>query len=238
MPITGPLAGFDPIQLNSFLQAYGENVQYDDFLYGDTLLSSFQKQWLPHQAGGDVFFLAANNNVVGHPGIVELDTQAGPPATNAVTMDSAPPIFFFANGYWSVSWMANLPVLSSAGEAFSFAAGIGDVAPGYLNSVFIRQDTTAGGNWTIGTIKAGVSTLVDSGVLPVAGLWTLLTITGADSTSATFSINGVNVGSILTNIPSAAGIKPFVTINKTIGNANRIALLDFCYFGCAYSAFR
>jgi hypothetical protein len=237
MPITGPLAGFDPIQLNSFLQAYGENAQYDDFLYGDTLLGSFQKQWTPHQLGGDVFFLTANNNVVGHPGIIELDTQIGPPATNSVAMDSVPPTFVFANGYWSISWLVNLPVLTSAGEQFSFAVGLGDVAPGYLNSVFIRQDVTAGANWTVACEKAGVATSLDSGVLPVAGLWTLLTITGANSSSATFSINGVNAGSIFTNIPTVA-IKPFTTINKTVGNANRIALIDFCYFGCAYSAFR
>jgi hypothetical protein len=237
MPITGPLAGFDPIQLNSFLQAYGENVPYDDFLYGDTLLASFQKQWALHQVGGDVFFLTANNNVVGHPGIIELDTQVGPPATNAVAMDSIQPTSTLANGYWSISWLVNLPVLTSVGEQFSFAAGLGDVAPGYLNSVFIRQDVTTGGNWTLGCLKAGVATLVDSGVLPVAGLWTLLTVTGADTTSAVFSINGVNVGSIFTNIP-IAGVKPFTTINKTVGNANRIALVDFCYFGCAYSAFR
>jgi hypothetical protein len=240
MGISNPVPGFDPIQLNSFMQEYGENVLYDDFLYGTVGGAPFTKQWSQQQSGGSAQFNAASNNVPGHPGILELDTVAGPPATNKIGITQACPLFPLSNSYWSIAWLIRLPVLSGGADTFIARAGIGNISATleFTDGVYFGYtDSVAGGNWELSSAKASVRTKVNSGIAPVANAWTLLQITGTALATASYFVNGVNAGTITTNLPSANIIQA-VQLFKTAGNANVVMDVDTCYYGQAYANFR
>jgi hypothetical protein len=240
MPITQPIAGFDPIQLNSFLQQYGESVLYDDFLYGARNTTNYTLNWLVQQSGGTDLFALASADVVGHPGILELDTVAGV-ATNKIGVVNAQPLFPLPNGYWKIAWLIMLPILSGAGDTFVFRAGLGNVSATleFINGAYFEySDGLGGGNWQGCAANGGVSTKITSTIAPVAAQWTLLSIVGQGSALATYSVDGVSIGSVSTNLPTGITIKPAVQLFKLTGLNNRVVNLDLCYFGAAYSAFR
>ena len=128
--------------------------------------------------------------------------------------------------------------LSDGSETFTIIAGYGDnlAAAAQTDGVFFRYTHAEnGGRWTLVCEKATVETTLDSGIAAVANTWTNLRIETYDSTSATFYINDVNVGTISTNIPGSADFTGVnVGIYKSVGTSTRALRVDWIYM---YSTF-
>jgi hypothetical protein len=89
--------------------------------------------------------------------------------------------------------------------------------------IYYRDDVN-GGNWQIFSRGASNITVADSGVAVAATTWTNAKIVW-DGTSLTFYINGVNVGSISTNIPTNF-IGPGMVLQKVLGTTSLQSVLD------------
>lgn len=234
--------GGDPIQLNGWMQPFGDTTLYDDFLYGNQAVGSFTQVWNPELSGGALTFPIALSNVQGHPGIMLLDNAGA--AANKIgvnyTRPSAPNQVL-ENGYWSVIWLINLQTLIGA-NTYNLRVGMGDnVTAGaeHNNGVYFDY-SNASVNWQLKAANGGVRTTVDSGVVVAAATWLYLGVRQnvAQAGIATYSINGVDVGQVTTNVPTANPVCQAVQMLNTAGIGSVPLWIDACYWSFAFNAAR
>lgn len=190
-------------------------------------------RWLDADTGTGVSATGLTVADTNHAGILELNTGAS--ATGAairylggVTTGSATAGFALGGGVLTFEWLARVEDLSTAGERYSLMLGLFDTATTQVNSVrFLYNDSVNAGNWTISAINASTVTNTDSGVAVAADTWyKLRAVVNAAATSIEFFINGVSVGTVTTNIPTAS-IAPRASMAKTVGTAARQAYTDY-----------
>lgn len=140
-------------------------------------------------------------------------------------------------GYTTIlqQWRIIVPTLSTAIEEFAFVFGLGDsptgagVAQG--NGIFFKYDRTVSANWLCCTSAAGVETATSSGVaVSTAALNTFSFLVNATGTSVSFSIGGVVVATVTTNIPGfLQNFGPMAKVAKSVGLTTRLVNVDYYY---------
>lgn len=190
-------------------------------------------RWLDADTGTGVSQTGLTVSDNAHHGILELDTGAS--ATGAairylggVTAGTGTAGFKLGGGQLTMDWLVRVEDLSTAGERYSFMVGLFSTATTQVDAVrFFYNDSINAGNWTISCINASTVTNTDSGVAVAADTWyKLRAVVNAAATSVEFFINGVSVGTVATNIPTA-NVAPRASMAKTVGGAARMAYVDY-----------
>jgi len=201
--------------------------------------------WLEHFlsnaiTGNNVLNVGTSNGATpvlggsaGHPGTITLDTSTHAASRSWISMGTTDVLVPGGGIAYYCEWLFNLTTLSTASEEYTFRVGIHDAVSGsaVTDGVWFEYLRTTGVNWLLITENGGTQTTpVDSGVAVAAGAWLKLgiSINGA-GTSASFIINGVNVGTIATNIPTTNGSSPCMQIIKTNGTTARTVQADYVW---------
>jgi hypothetical protein len=118
------------------------------------------------------------------------------------------------------TYLARVGFGDSYGSAIDFNDGI----------FFAYTDSVNSGNWTINTANNGSKTAANTSVAPVADTWTKLGLQiNAAGTLVEFFIDNVSVGTIATNIPTAAGRGAGLNfqMGKSAGQTDRRLYIDY-----------
>lgn len=145
--------------------------------------------------------------------------------------------FLLGGGTFSMNWVFDLGTLSDVTDRYIAYIGLTDmdindtpvVQP--QNGCFFKySDNLNAGNWQIICGKAGVYTTVNTAVPASIGFHNYGISINAAATSATFSIDGVAVGSvIITNIPNTVPMGPSIIIQGVSGTLP-IHFIDLFYY--------
>lgn len=203
---------------------------YEDWLGGNAVGSTGWAAATTSGAGANGAMLAAE---AAHPGIVRYST--GTTATGRAKNRKSADFLMLGGGAVTFEYLVRLSALSTGTERYTVDIGLGDavVAGEDTDAVKFRyNDSVAGGDWQGVCRSNGTETILDTGVIPVAGAWTRLRgVVNADATSVEFFINGTSVGTVATNIPAAAGRELSLKfgIEKSIGLTNVDLDVDYIY---------
>lgn len=169
----------------------------------------------------------------GHPGIMKVLTGGASSGRSGWRTSSQP--FGFGSKAATLKALVRLPALSTDSEAYTAMVGFLISASGEAQHLLMLRYThnVAGGNWELAARQAWSESAVNTTVPAVANTWQLVEIAvSADGSQAIARINGVQVGTIATNLPSG-GSNQFVGagfgIWKSAGSADRSLDLDYFY---------
>lgn len=117
----------------------------------------------------------------------------------------------------------NIATLSGVSNSYIYRIGFGDVSTGtgdMNNGIYFEYDASTSTNWLIKTASASSRTTTTTSTAVAADTWTRLRIE-ISTTSATFFIGGVNVGTISSDFPSGTSTRcsPIMRASRTAGLA-------------------
>lgn len=219
---------------SQFLRAWDNDVTWQDrvvplresYFYDDFLNFPGDTNWANTVNGAGSVIGAVNPTVGNYTGVVTL-TQAATGFTNIRKATS----MRFGLGVFTSEIAIILPVLSAATVDYTVRIGYGDNTTNgdHNNGVYWQYDRAVSGNvWILKTATAGVRSTTVTASAIVANTWYRLGINvNAAGTLATFLLNGVNIGTIATNIPTTIGNQcgPNVQIARVSGsNTNRVTV--------------
>lgn len=218
--IRGQAQGFQP---NAVLQ------EFDDFLGSNSAVSGASKlAWS---------FILSNNGMTDgtsdHPGIYQTGTSQANAGIYLGTTSNGPIVL--GGGTTTLTWIVQLPTLSTGGNSYNYYCGFADATTlGGFDDLFVNglyfkyNHALNGGQWTINSTRASVTTSVSTASVVTTSWTTLSIVINAGNTSASFYVNNVLVGTaITTNLPTVA-ICPFIGIYNLAGT-NPITLFDLFY---------
>lgn len=169
------------------------------------------------------------------PGILTCSTAAGSTARAGLITNTSTCIRLGANES-IFEWRIRIPTLSDGTQTFTVRGGfMSDMGGDAPNGVFWRYTHSVNsGNWQGVARTNNSETATNFSTAPVTSGWQRLTIiVNAAGTTATFYINGVSVGTVSSNIPTASGRETAIGfgIIKSAGTTARTLLVD--YVNCA-----
>lgn len=166
----------------------------------------------------------------GHPGVLDMSTGTTTTGRAAITNPGA-----FGTGGWllgagmrmALTGLQRVVELSDAVERYTVHFGLGgnfagDVFPN--DGIFFVYDDATSANWLARTVSGSTPTTIDTGV-PVSTDWQQLELAVDGTAEATFAIDGTDVATISTNIPTA-GLSYGWRIFKSAGTTPRILVVD------------
>jgi len=141
-------------------------------------------------------------------------------------------------GSWVLEGLFRIPTLSTSTQEFVFSFGFMDTPQSGtpVDGVFFYYERAVDGDfWSINSVNntTRTKTVLNPGNPVAANTWYKLRIEiNAAGTSAEFFINGTSVGTITTNIPTAAGREVGLgsSIRKTVGSTSREYHTDYIWF--------
>lgn len=174
------------------------------------------------------------NITTGHPGVYTVGT--GTAATNNVTVckfgnSGATEIggVLIGGGVTTLTFVAKIPTLSTAGERFTIRLGLG-TSPNASQTHglwFEYSDNVNTGQWQIKSSSSSVVTTANTVSTADTNWHTFKIVVNAAGTSVAYFIDGVEVtGSPLTTNLPAVGISPFFMIVKSVGTTSRTFAVD------------
>lgn len=182
-------------------------------------------------AGG----VTSGNGTASHPGVVAISTGTGTTGAGVVrTANTAD--FLFGGGRMVYQSIFRIPTLSDGTNTFTVRFGFGNIATGEQNDgVFLRYTHgTNSGNWQLVAINNSSETATNSSSTPAANTWYRVKVeVNAAGTLATFYVNDVSIGTVASNIPTAAGHEVGILagqIVKSAGTTARTIELDYVSF--------
>ncbi len=225
--LSGQASGFQP---NAVLQLF------DDFV-ANVPASLGELQWTYNNSPSYL------NSTADHPGIVQLVggviSKSYFLLTNLSSNDPHPG-FILGNGAVFQSFTASLVTLSALGNRYYSIVGLVDditigAAPVINNGVYFSyKDDVNGGQWQINSAASGVTTTTNTSVVALTGFTTFGISINASATLVTYFINGLNVGTISTNIPTTANMFPNWSLLRVSGSLPN-TLIDLFWMTFALS---
>lgn len=207
------------------------NIDYFSDCY--TQFSTAGDGYIGNSVSGTAAGQGAPTVDITHPGLISVTTgttAAGRSSLNSLVTSSV----LFGGGPYAWEGIVSIPTLSTVADRFICLFG-------FVNSVsaaptaglfFSYSDNVNGGNWLVTAINSSGSVTTDTGIPVVAGTFYKLNVSvNAAGTIATFSINGVVVARITTNIPvaTADACGYTHTIRKTAGLNSRSFVVDYLW---------
>lgn len=207
-------------------------VVKEDFFNSLTTTGNIgQYGWtLGANGAGAVVSNGTANGVANRPGIISLAT--GTTATGRTAIHLGLDSIILSGGMNAV-FAFSLPVLSTALEEYVFRIGFGDNISGdFTDGAYFEYARTVSANWQYCTASNGVRTKTASSAVVNTG-WNYFKIqVNPNASSVEFFLNGVNIGTLSTNIPTASGrtVGPHIHIIKSVGTTSRQADIDYYSF--------
>lgn len=208
-------------------------------LYDENLLnSSGIFNWTTSVSGSGAAW-TTTTSPAGRPGVQEFQTGT---TTNAITGKRVSSTsMLFGNGRTIYKTAVRIPTLSDGTETFNVFLGwndnggaVGDAVDGayFLYSSSGTYYTTGGsvGKWVGRTANNSARSETAASASVVAGQWyTLMIDVNAAGSQADFYVDGTLLGSLNTNIPTAAGRETglAIKVEKSLGNTSRNLDEDF-----------
>lgn len=171
-----------------------------------------------------------------HPGIVVCPNPSFPTSISWLTLkqlmnssDIAP--FSLGGGVFSLNYVAKLTALSNSTNAYEMYFGLFNSAGGIsgpvfppTNGVFFKYTHSVNsGNWQVIAISANVATTTNTTVPADTNWHNFGIVINAAGTSVSFTIDGVSVGIVASNIPLTP-ISPTIYCNVVSGNSGGFQL--------------
>lgn len=219
---------------DAFTAALTTPQLFDDFMSGDVFGLAFgQTLWSQSAADGGSTVDGQTGAAVAlvDPktfGYIAQHTGTNPTGRVAINkMDNQ-----FRLGAGVTTWVARVLVetLSTLADEFICSIGVSRFRdPGALGVSF-QYDRLTSVNWIMVCDNGGGTTRTPTAVPVVAATWvTLKAVVNAAATSVEFFINGVSVGTVITNIPDGATeyLVPFMDIIKSAGTTDRAFYADY-----------
>lgn len=206
-------------------------VLFDDFVCSPT--GSYT--WQGSNTGTGSTALATTYGInVNHMGMIRLD--AGTTTTGRYSLYMPTALCYLGNN--TITYEANvyIPALSDGTDTFACWVGYGDNtgAGDHVDGIGFKYDSTVSANWRLYTSansSTTYTTLGATGVVNVATWVKLGFVLNQSATRVDFYINGTNVGTHTTNIPSGASqlTAPMFKIEKSAGTNARNLVVDYFY---------
>jgi hypothetical protein len=205
------------------IQASRAYSLFDEFVAG---VNTGSLGWLVSTAGGgSSITVGAATAASNHPGVFRLTSGAN--AGSSASLLLAQSNIIIGGGAINMETDINIGTLSNGTQTFQIRFGIGDSgSTDFTNGVYFEYNIATSTNWVIKTAAAGTRTSTTTSTAVATG-WTKLTIQiNAAGSSAQFFINGTSVGTINTNLPTAAsGIA--IQVDGILGNATKSVDVDY-----------
>jgi hypothetical protein len=207
------------------------NIMISDDFFGANATSSILISQLAWQQGA-VFWQATQATEGNHPGLITNQNFA----TTAVlflrdSVNTTQNVFVLGGGVLVVDWVFNIGTLSTANPRYILQMGLGttDNADQVNGCYFEYSDNLNTGQWNLKTANASTRTTTASATAVTTG-WHHATITvNAAASSVSFVMDGVTLGTITTNIPTAA-ISPFLSARATVGTVIAGSLIPDLFY--------
>lgn len=171
---------------------------------------------------------SANPGVIGNPSFGSGDNGL---YLNNSTGTLAPQILL-GGGTITLNFIIKVATLSTASPRYILRVGFGDTSNAdQANGLYFEySDNINSGNWVYKSSKASSRTTSNSSTAVTSAYHNLQISVNAAGTSASFSVDGVSLGTaISTNIPVLA-ITPFVDIVQSAGTvADNSIIIDLFY---------
>jgi hypothetical protein len=223
---------------NYFVTDSGTLQNQDGFLIKDDFIYDGENNtrvW-PWGCGGNgtSATVLATAPVSGHPGIISLN--AGTDTTGEASMNRGQGAgnVILGDGSHELNFVVQIPTLSTITNEFGFWFGLGDGLENFTshpgnNCVAFQYLRTTSTNWQGITSSSGTSTTASGGtnVAVTTGWANFKIIINAAATSVTFYVNGTNIGTSTTNIPTTNPIYLGFSIKKSLGVTSSNALVDY-----------
>jgi hypothetical protein len=204
----------------------------DDFIYDG---ENNTRVW-PWGCGGNgtAATVVATTPVSGHPGIISLNAGTDINGESSMNRGQGAGNVILGDGSHELNFVVRVPTLSTVTDEFDFWFGLGDGLENFTshpgnNCVAFQYSRLTSTNWQ-GITKSGGSSTTASGGSNVAvttGWANFKIIINAAGTSATFYVNGVNIGTSTTNIPTTNPIYLGFSIKKSLGITSSNSLVDY-----------
>jgi len=178
----------------------------------------------------------------GRPGHVRSST--GTTATGRAALASSVSAIRLGGGAWLYETAVSVTTLSTSTERYQLAIGFIDTlsAANQVDAVYFLYDeggvstgSTASANWQLVSSNNSTRTFTTTSTAVAAGTFVRLGImVNAAGTSVDYFINGTNVGTISTNIPTASGRELGFgsLIIKSVGTTARTVDYDYVNVVC------
>ena len=203
---------------------------FDDFISsGITSGTIGELPWtLVTAAGHTVSYFTSTAS---EAGVIVLGTGTGISAGGGLHLGNTSNVV--GTGLMVMEWRVRFPMLSVAGQRYEAYMGLNNTITATAETatgIYFAYQEVSSPNFTFKASNANVRTTVNSGVAVVANTWYKLTlVVNAAGTQVDGYINGNFIGSITTNIPTAA-LAPVIISQKTVGTTNISYHLDFAKF--------
>jgi hypothetical protein len=201
---------------------------FDDFTSNvSTAAISGSLVWGLPTASGWTFTNAAAT--AAHPGVIANASLSGAGSKSLIlgqnTATDSPQMFLLGGGALTINWVFNIGTLSNGTNTYILVFGLGDTttSASIANGVWMQYSSGLNsGDWTINTASSTTPTNINSTVAVTTGWHNAQIAINAAGTSATFSIDGTALGTIITNLPTS-GITPLfnmVYVEGTVAAAS------------------
>lgn len=205
---------------------------YEEFQ--DFINSSVYSPFTSQSNGTGASVGQTNVNAATRPGV--LFGTTGSTNTGRAGIISSLSALLFGGGVWSLTADIQLPNLSDGTDTYQFIFGFGDnaTARDQTDGAYMVYDQAVSPNWQIVTANNGTRTTTVSSVAVTTSWVKLSVVVNAAGTLATFFVNGVSIGTISTNIPTASGREfgMLANIIKSVGTNGRVFYIDYMWPKC------
>lgn len=216
------VTGANSLDLSAATNLASNIFIFDDFIGTDTSSGANkvdgQLSWYNDNAA--TWNAGAAIKEAGHPGIIgnQVNSDTGLFLGNFNT--AVNPGIILGGGTVTLTWIFKIQTLSSASPRYIFRIGLGDtlIATGdQANGCYFEySDNINSGNWVIKTANASTRTTTNSATAVTAAWHKAVITVNAAASSVSFTMDGASLGSIATNIPTAA-ITVFMALDQTVG---------------------
>jgi hypothetical protein len=165
------------------------------------------------------FAIANATTDAGHPGILGwLSNATGGSLRLANSTAFNYPMFVLGGGVIVMNFVIQINTLSDVTNRYTFQVGFGDTsAADQVNGCYFQySDNLNSGNWVLTTAKASTRTSTNTAVAVATGWHNFQVTINAAASSVNFTLDGVSLGNIVTNIPIAA-VSPVVNMVVSAG---------------------
>jgi hypothetical protein len=180
-----------------------------------------------------------------HPGLVGNGSlTSGTTAASLYLCSLGNNSFLLGGGAITLNFVFNIATLSNSTNRYTLVLGLGDFASKSASAqangcYFLYSDNVNSGEWEFITSSASTAT-TDTSSTSVTSAWHNAQITvNAAASSVNFTMDGVSLGNIITNIPTTNPVSPFIAIIWSAGTiAANSVITDLFYMNQALTTAR
>lgn len=172
------------------------------------LVANYAWQYIISTTTGVAWANTTTTNANAHPGAVTNGAITTTNGSAFLTLGGANGTgITIGGGAITINWIFNIVTLSNSTNRYQLSVGLSQ-NNGLSNAFYFQyQDSVNSGNWVINSIAATVSTSTNTSTAVATGWHNAQITINAAGTSATFTLDGVSLGTISSGLPSV-GLKP------------------------------